>query len=70
MAFVAVAPFQPAGQGAVGYLRAASSALRIGLIADLVQLLQCPGRLIDQPKEEPPTDDRRCHIAHGSGLAN
>jgi hypothetical protein len=36
MAFVAVAPFQPAGQGAVGYLWAAAATLRIGLIADLV----------------------------------
>jgi hypothetical protein len=31
----AVASFQPAGQGAVGHLRATAAALRIGLIADL-----------------------------------
>jgi hypothetical protein len=54
----------------VGYLRAASSALRIGLIADLVQLLQGPGRLSDQPKGKPAPDDRRRSIARGSCLAN
>ena len=35
-ASVAVAAFQPAGQSAVGHLRAASAALGIGLIANLV----------------------------------
>jgi hypothetical protein len=44
----------PPCHGAVGYLWAASATLGIGLIADLVQLLQCPRRLSDQPKEEPP----------------
>jgi hypothetical protein len=30
---------------AVGYLRATSATLRIGLVADLMQLLQCPWRV-------------------------
>jgi hypothetical protein len=34
----------PPRHGAVGYLRAASATLGIGKLADLVQLLQCPGR--------------------------
>jgi hypothetical protein len=54
----------------VGHLKAASSALRIGLIADLVQLLQCPGWLSDQPEGEPPPDNWRRQIAYGSRLAN
>jgi hypothetical protein len=40
MPFVAVASFQPAGQGAVCCLWAASSIIRIGKVADLAHLLQ------------------------------
>jgi hypothetical protein len=36
VASVAIAPFQPAGQRAVGHLRASSAALRIGLVPNLV----------------------------------
>jgi hypothetical protein len=43
-ASVAIAAFQPAGQGAVGDLRAAAATLGIGLITDLMQLLPCPWR--------------------------
>ena len=68
-ALVAVAAFQPAGQGAVDDLRAAAATLGIGLITDLMQLLPCPGRLGYQAQGEPPSDDRRRHIADGGGLA-
>jgi hypothetical protein len=54
----------------VGHLRAAAATLGIGLITDLMQLLPCPGRPEYQPKGEPPSDDRRRHIAHGGRLAN
>ena len=43
-ASVAIAAFQPAGQGAVGDLRAAAATLGIGLVADLMQLLESPRR--------------------------
>jgi hypothetical protein len=68
-ASVAVAAFQPAGQGAVRHLRAAPATLRIGKFPDLVQLLQCPRRPGYQPQGEPPPDDRRRHIACCGGLA-
>jgi hypothetical protein len=69
-ASVTVAAFQPAGQGAVRRLWAASPTLRISDVADLVQLLTCPRRCGEQAEREPPPDDRRRHIAHRSGLAN
>ena len=69
-ASVAVTAFQPAGQGAVGYLRAAAATLGIGLITDLLQLLQCPWRISDQSKRQPPADNWRCHIAHCGCLAD
>ena len=69
-ASVAIAAFQPAGQGAVGYLRAAAATLGIGLITDLLQLLQCPWRISDQSKRQPPADNWRCHIAHCGCLAD
>ena len=53
----------------MGYLRAASSALGIGLIADMVQLLPRPGRPGYQAKGELAPDDRRRYIANGSRLA-
>jgi hypothetical protein len=46
--------------------RAASSALRIRKVADLLELLQRPRRGGCQPKGEPAPDDGRRHIAHGS----
>jgi hypothetical protein len=69
-ASVAVAAFQPAGQGAVCRLWAASSTLRIGNVTDLVKLLHCPRWPGYQPKGESPPDDRWRHIAHRSRLAN
>ena len=54
----------------MGHLRAAPATLGIGLITDLMQLLPCPGRLGYQAQGEPPSDDRRRHIAHSSRLAN
>jgi hypothetical protein len=50
--------------------RAASSALRIHKVADLLELLQRPRRGGYQPKGEPAPDDRRRHIAHGSCSVN
>jgi hypothetical protein len=69
-ASVAIAAFRPAGQGAVGDLRAAAATLGIGLVADLMQLLESPRRLRDPAERAPASDDRRRHIAHGSRLAN
>ena len=69
-ASVAIAAFQPAGQGAVGDLRAAAATLGIGLVADLMQLLESPRRLRDPAERAPASDDRRRHSAHGSRLAN
>jgi hypothetical protein len=50
-------------------LRSEPATLRIGLIADLMQLLESPRRRRDQAERAPPPDDRRRHIAHGSRLA-
>jgi hypothetical protein len=69
-ASVAVTPFEPAGNGAVGCPRATSAALRIGLAADFMQLLHCPRRPGYQPKGEPAPDDRRRHIACCCRLAD
>ena len=52
------------------HLRATSATLRISHIADFMQLLHCPRRPGNQTQREPPPDDRRRHIAHGSRLAN
>ena len=54
----------------MGHLRAAAATQGISDIADVVQLLPCPGRLGYQPKGEPPSDDRRRDIAQSSRLAN
>jgi hypothetical protein len=43
-------------------------ALRIGDIADISQLLDCPRRRRKQPQRKPPPHDRRRHIAGRSRL--
>ena len=63
-------PSGPPDQCAVGDLRAAAATLGIGLVTDLMQLLESPRRLRDQAERAPASDDRRRHIAHGSRLAN
>src|SRR5215217_6821821 len=60
----------PPPHGAVGRTGAAASTVRIGLVADLVKLLECPRRPGDQAEGEPATNHRRRHIAYGSLLAH
>jgi hypothetical protein len=54
----------------VSHPRAPPATLNIGLIADLVQLLNGPRRIGYQAEREPPSDDRRRHIAYSSRSAN
>jgi hypothetical protein len=54
----------------VRHIRATAATLGISLITDLMQLLPCPRRPGYQAQGEPPSDDRRRHIACCGRLAN
>jgi hypothetical protein len=69
-ALVTVAALSPPDQCAVGGLGSAAATLRIGLVPDLMQLLESPRRCRDQAERTPTSDDRRRHIARSGGLAN
>jgi hypothetical protein len=69
-ALTAAASGGPSGYGAVGCTDTGPSALGIGSVADLLQLLKRPGRPGDQPEREPVLDDRSRHIADGGRLAD
>jgi hypothetical protein len=70
LALVAVAALSPPDQCAVAGLGSAAATLRIGLVADLMQLLESPRRRRDQAERAPASDDRRRHIACSRRLAD